>query len=192
MKLLLPVDTVAAKEFSADATPVVVEAHAIPDDMEGLDIGPKTVELFCDAVKGAGTVVWNGPMKGPTTNQRFEDAKTLLNYGFSTYALYTAQPDEALPPVTVSLGQRETVQPVTGGIGKLLVQKAQLPSLTKSVTLKDAVMAPVSEGDVLGEMTVSDGSNVLTTIPLVAGESVPRMSWSELLTEFFRMALMAA
>ncbi|MEA5142671.1 MAG: phosphoglycerate kinase [Oscillibacter sp.] len=62
VKLLLPVDTVAAKEFSADATPVVVEAHAIPDDMEGLDIGPKTVELFCDAVKGAGTVVWNGPM----------------------------------------------------------------------------------------------------------------------------------
>ena len=62
VKLLLPVDTVAAREFSADAAPVVVETRAIPDDMEGLDIGPKTVELFCDAVKGAGTVVWNGPM----------------------------------------------------------------------------------------------------------------------------------
>ena len=62
VKLLLPVDTVAAREFSADAAPVVVETRAIPEDMEGLDIGPKTVELFCDAVKGAGTVVWNGPM----------------------------------------------------------------------------------------------------------------------------------
>jgi len=62
VKLLLPVDTVAAREFSADATPVVVDTNAIPDDMEGLDIGPKTVELFCSAVKGAGTVVWNGPM----------------------------------------------------------------------------------------------------------------------------------
>ena len=62
VKLLLPVDTLAAKEFSADAEPVVVDTMAIPADMQGLDIGPKTVELFCSAVKNAGTVVWNGPM----------------------------------------------------------------------------------------------------------------------------------
>ena len=62
VKLLLPVDTLAAKEFSPDAEPVAVDAMAIPDDMQGLDIGPKTVELFCNAVKGAGTIVWNGPM----------------------------------------------------------------------------------------------------------------------------------
>lgn len=62
VKLLLPVDTLAAREFSADATPVVVDTMDIPDDMQGLDIGPKTVEEFCGAVKGAGTVVWNGPM----------------------------------------------------------------------------------------------------------------------------------
>ena len=62
VRLLLPVDTLAAKEFSPDAEPVVVDTMAIPDDMQGLDIGPKTVELFCGAVKGAGTIVWNGPM----------------------------------------------------------------------------------------------------------------------------------
>ena len=62
VKLLLPVDTLAAKEFSPDAEPVAVDAMAIPDDMQGLDIGPKTVQLFCNAVKGAGTIVWNGPM----------------------------------------------------------------------------------------------------------------------------------
>ena len=62
VKLLLPVDTLAAKEFSADATPVAVDAMSIPADMQGLDIGPRTVELFCSAVKGSGTVVWNGPM----------------------------------------------------------------------------------------------------------------------------------
>ncbi|MDO4811053.1 MAG: phosphoglycerate kinase [Eubacteriales bacterium] len=62
VKLLLPVDTVAAKEFAADAEPFTVDACAIPDDMMGLDIGPKTAELFCAAVKDAGTVVWNGPM----------------------------------------------------------------------------------------------------------------------------------
>jgi len=62
VKLLLPSDTLAAKEFSPTAAPVVVDTMNIPDDMEGLDIGPKTVEVFCSAVKGAGTVVWNGPM----------------------------------------------------------------------------------------------------------------------------------
>ena len=62
VKLLLPTDTVAAKEFAADAESCVVSTMEIPADMEGLDIGPKTTEAFCDAVKGAGTVVWNGPM----------------------------------------------------------------------------------------------------------------------------------
>ena len=62
VQLLLPVDSVCAKEFSADAEPVTVEAGKIPADMMGMDIGPKTVELFCNAVKGAGTIVWNGPM----------------------------------------------------------------------------------------------------------------------------------
>ena len=62
VKLLLPTDTVAAKEFSADAEPVVVETMHIPADMEGMDIGPETVKAFCAAVSGAGTIVWNGPM----------------------------------------------------------------------------------------------------------------------------------
>ena len=60
VKLLLPVDTMCADRFAADAESKVCDV--IPDDMMGLDIGPKTIELFADAVKSAGTVVWNGPM----------------------------------------------------------------------------------------------------------------------------------
>ncbi len=62
VKLLIPVDTVVAKEFAADAEHKVVDADKIPSDWQGLDIGPKTRELFADAIKNAGTVVWNGPM----------------------------------------------------------------------------------------------------------------------------------
>ena len=62
VKLLIPVDTVVADDFSNDANFKVVGRGEIPDDMEGLDIGPKTAELFADAIKGAKTVVWNGPM----------------------------------------------------------------------------------------------------------------------------------
>lgn len=61
VKLLIPVDTVVAKEFSNDAESKVVE-NGIEDGWQGLDIGPKTVELFSAAVKEAKTVVWNGPM----------------------------------------------------------------------------------------------------------------------------------
>ena len=61
VKFLLPVDDLAAKEFSADAEPVLVEGD-IADDLMGMDIGPKTIELFSNAIKGAGTVIWNGPM----------------------------------------------------------------------------------------------------------------------------------
>ena len=62
VKLLLPVDTLCAAEFSADAKPELVETMAIPDDRMGMDIGPKTIALYTDAVKDAGTVIWNGPM----------------------------------------------------------------------------------------------------------------------------------
>ena len=61
VKFLLPVDNYCAAEFSADAEPVLVEG-SIPAELMGMDIGPKTVEVFSAAVKGAGTIVWNGPM----------------------------------------------------------------------------------------------------------------------------------
>ena len=60
-KVVLPVDTVAADKFANDANTMVVEGN-IPDGWMGLDIGPKSIELFKDTLQGAKTVVWNGPM----------------------------------------------------------------------------------------------------------------------------------
>jgi len=62
VKLLLPVDTVVADDFSNSANKKVVVAGEIPEGWEGLDIGPETEKIFCEAVKDAKTVVWNGPM----------------------------------------------------------------------------------------------------------------------------------
>ncbi|HCY0718231.1 TPA: phosphoglycerate kinase [Staphylococcus aureus] len=61
-KIVLPVDTKVAKEFSNDAKITVVPSDSIPADQEGMDIGPNTVKLFADELEGAHTVVWNGPM----------------------------------------------------------------------------------------------------------------------------------
>ncbi|MFI3545109.1 phosphoglycerate kinase [Mammaliicoccus sciuri] len=61
-KIILPVDCKVAKEFSNDAEITVVSADEIPTDQEAMDIGPKSVEVFSEALQGSNTVVWNGPM----------------------------------------------------------------------------------------------------------------------------------
>jgi len=62
VKLLLPVDNVVGKEFDPNTETKIVESDSIPDGWMGLDIGPKSIELFTEAVKDAKTVVWNGPV----------------------------------------------------------------------------------------------------------------------------------
>lgn len=62
VKFLLPIDNRLGREYDENTEVKTVDSNAIPDDWMGLDIGPKTEELFADAVKGAGTVIWNGPM----------------------------------------------------------------------------------------------------------------------------------
>ena len=62
VELLLPIDTVVAPEFKADAPATIVPSDAIPADQMGLDIGPRTRELFAQAIASSKTVVWNGPM----------------------------------------------------------------------------------------------------------------------------------
>lgn len=62
VSLLLPLDNKVGDKFDANCAMQTVESDKIPDGWMGMDIGPKTEKLFCDAIRGAGTVVWNGPM----------------------------------------------------------------------------------------------------------------------------------
>ncbi len=62
VKLLLPVDTLCGDKFDPNANTMLVKAGEIQDGWEGMDIGPETIKLYCDAVADAGTVIWNGPM----------------------------------------------------------------------------------------------------------------------------------
>lgn len=62
VKLLIPVDTVTAKEFSNEVPVSVVSVKEIPEDEMGLDIGPETIKLYVDALKNSKTILWNGPM----------------------------------------------------------------------------------------------------------------------------------
>ena len=62
VKFLIPVDNKVGKEYDPNTEAMVIDSDTIPDGWMGLDIGPKTQELFADAIKGSGTVIWNGPM----------------------------------------------------------------------------------------------------------------------------------
>lgn len=125
-------------------------------------------------------------LKSPTGQQRFEDAKTLLNYGFSTYGLVHAAPEEPLPPVPVTLGTRNAVQPmVDPAEGLLLAEKARLQGLEQTVTLPESAAAPVGQGDVLGTLTVTQNGETLLEVPIRAAEAVEKLTFGEM---FLRLA----
>lgn len=132
-------------------------------------------------------------MKAPDKDTRTNDAKALLNYGFSTYTLVSAVPQEPLAPVPVVMGTADTVQLVAETENAaVLVEKSKAGGLTRTVTLEPQVTAPVAAGQQLGELTMLDGDTPLLTVPLTAAEDVARRSWGQVFTQLLRMAVFAA
>ena len=132
-------------------------------------------------------------MKAPDKDTRTKDAKALLNYGFSTYALVSAVPQKPLTPVPVAMGTADAVQPIAETENaSVLVERSKAGGLTQTVTLEPQVTAPVAAGQRLGELSVLDGDTVLVTVPLVAQEAVARRSWGQVFTQLLRMAVFAA
>ncbi|MDO4811679.1 MAG: D-alanyl-D-alanine carboxypeptidase family protein [Eubacteriales bacterium] len=131
-------------------------------------------------------------MKGETADSRNTDAKALLNYGFSTYGLVDVKPDEPFAPIPVALGTADTVQPQLGEQGShLLLPKNQVSELQQSVVVAESLTAPVEKGQKLGELTVSNGTDALVTIPITAAESVPRLTWREMYMRLLHAAFLA-
>ena len=102
VKLLLPVDTQCAAEFSAEAEPVLHDPMTLPGDMMGMDIGPKTIEEYAAAVKGAGTVIWNGPMGV---------------FEFPNFAEGTRAVARALAPARIT--HTDPTRPLTRAVGRV-------------------------------------------------------------------------
>lgn len=118
---------------------------------------------------------------GSTSDKRFSDAKVLLNYGFASYSLVTVTPESPLPAVPVTLGTQKTVQSVLSPDNALLLEKNRAGGLTQSLTLPESVEAPIEAGEPLGTLDIfsSDGT-LLVSLPLLAGESVARVTWWQL------------
>ena len=131
-------------------------------------------------------------MKGETADKRNTDAKALLNYGFSTYALVSAAPEEPLPVLPVSMGQAEQVSLTLPEEGvTALVEKGRVSALERRVDLPSSLTAPVAAGQTVGTLTLLDGETEVLTVPILAAEDVPRRSWSGLFAQLLRMATFA-
>lgn len=126
-------------------------------------------------------------MKGETADKRNTDAKALLNYGFSTYALVSAAPEESLPILPVSMGETEQVSLMLPEEGvTALVEKGRANALTRRIDLPEGLTAPVAAGQPVGTLTLLDGETEVLTVPILAAEDVPRRSWGSLFVQLLR------
>ena len=129
-------------------------------------------------------------MGSETSKDRFAACKTLLDYGFASFASVQAQPPENAE-VPVTLGKAPTVKAVPRENPPLLVEKGQKSSVTTEYTLEESVPAPVSKGQKLGMMTVKVGQQVISQIPLIAEEAIEKRTWGDLVIDFLRQICMA-
>ena len=181
-------DTIRNGEFGLTNTNKLVYYY---DGCTGLKTGFTSTAMFClsasamrDGVEYIAVI-----LHGDTSQARFDAAQALLDYAFANYTLYTPAPEEPLAPVAVELGVSDTVQPVCGGDGAVLVEKALREKLSLETELAPSVSAPVEAGQVLGSLTVRAGDQVLARVPLVAEAGVERLTFLQVWTRLARCLL---
>lgn len=131
-------------------------------------------------------------MKGETADKRNADAKALLNYGFSAYALVSAAPEEPLPALPVTMGEVDTVAlTLPPDALTAVVEKAQAAALERRIDLPESLPAPVRQGQQVGTLTLCSGDTELMTVPILAAEDAAGRSWGRMFTDLLKMAVFA-
>ena len=131
-------------------------------------------------------------MKGETADKRNADAKALLNYGFSAYALVSAAPEEPLPTLPVTMGETDSVSlTLPPDALTAVVEKAQAAALERRIDLPESLPAPVRQGQQVGTLTLCSGDTELLTVPILAAEDAAGRSWGRMFTDLLKMAVFA-
>ena len=131
-------------------------------------------------------------MKGETADKRNADAKALLNYGFSAYALVSAAPEEPLPALPVTMGETDSVSlTLPPDALTAVVEKAQAAALERRIDLPESLPAPVRQGQQVGTLTLCSGDTELVTMPILAAEDAAGRSWGRMFTDLLKMAVFA-
>ena len=159
----------------------------------GLKTGSTDSALYCMSATAErdGMELIAVVMKAPTSAQRFEDAKALLDYGFASYALVSVYPESPLAPVDVLLGTVSQVQPQLQRECRLLVRKGEAGQVTTRLTLPQDLEAPVEQGQILGRMEVYVGEELRDSVPITAAQPVDRLTVPGIFSRLLRQLLMA-
>lgn len=127
----------------------------------------------------------------PNSKERFAVAKNVFDYGFANYSLVEVFPEGVLMPIPVRLGTASEVQPILSGNNRLILEKGSEKKLTRTVTLEEGLEAPVEKDRKIGEMVVESEGTILLTVPIVAAEAIPRLSFKEVYTRLLKSILIA-
>lgn len=131
-------------------------------------------------------------MKGETADKRNADAKALLNYGFSAYALVSAAPEEPLPALPVTMGETDSVSlTLSPDALTAVVEKGRAAALERRIDLPESLPAPVRQGQQVGTLTLCSGDTELMTVPILAAEDAAGRSWGRMFTDLLKMAVFA-
>ena len=129
-------------------------------------------------------------MGAKTSQERFAGCKAMLDYGFANYAL--VKPELPMDnSISVKLGTQKYVTAVPGEDVKLLIDKGQKDQVNIKVALEECLTAPVSKGQKVGTLTVRVGEQVLSQVPMVAQDAVPRLTWWDLFLQVLQKLAMA-
>ena len=177
-------DTLRGGEFGLSNTNKLIRFY---QGATGLKTGSTDSALYCLSATAErdGMELIAVILKSPTSTQRFEGAKTLLNYG-----LAQAQPPEPLTPIPVELGDAPAVTPKLQGDAAILAPKEKVNAMEVQVELEEKLSAPVEEGQQVGRMVVTSGGEVLTELPLVADRAVARLTYWQILERCLRRAFL--
>lgn len=126
-----------------------------------------------------------------TTDERFGGCRTMLDYGFANYAVYTPQlPEGALHPVPVLHGTEQEVVPTVPGLSTILVRRGQEGKVNCAVELSADVEAPVYEGETIGKVVVTLDGEEIGSYPVLAEAGVPRLTfWGAFARLFAALAI---
>ena len=127
---------------------------------------------------------------GSAAKERNADVSAILDYGFANYVSFTPTPDRPLMPVKVRMGEKEFVPVELSNKGPVTLRRAASDKPEKTVTLEDALKAPVKKGQKVGEMTVTQGGKTVSRIDIVASSDVPRLGFGGIFKRLFRTATM--
>ncbi len=158
----------------------------------GLKTGFTAEAMYCISATAerGGMELIAAVMHAQSAQSRNEDAKALLNYGFSAYKLSRIQPEEPLAPLPVSGGTaREVALCLAEEDAWVLLEKSAAGELRQSVSLPEEAAAPIEPGQPLGELTVSGPGGTLKVIPIRAAQAVEKLTWAGALRQVLEAAL---